>query len=253
MYELGVSVMPEALLEHQSRDRDLPRVGNSEYGCLFADVVAARGDEAWLAYSVADAAELTALARAVGMDVRRRPSVNVVRTRMREWAVGYTPYEAASILQSAGVAAGPVLDARDLLLDDQLAGRGFYELVDGIPGMGRRPIIGRPFGWRGGGIRPRVHHRAPQFAEHTAEVLTDVIARRGRDLAGAIEEGAVVTAPRSPLPARSQEYEGMLANGSIRTVGGDYYETIRDAIRALGIEQHRYCEDGKVGRCRCRK
>ena len=52
MYQLGVSVIPEALLAYQASGHDLPRTGNEDLDAVFSGVFPASGDDRWLALHV---------------------------------------------------------------------------------------------------------------------------------------------------------------------------------------------------------
>ena len=89
-----------------------------------------------------------------------------------EWTAQRTKFEAAELLQAAGVPAGPVLQAPEVLADPQLAARGFWDRLE-LTGWGDVPVQhyftphvdGETFGARG---------RAPHLGEHTDEVLREL-------------------------------------------------------------------------------
>ena len=105
--------------------------------------------------------------------------VEAARIALGAWAATRSPYQAAHILQRAGVAAAPVQDAADLARDPQLRARGFIVEIDHrdlgrieYPGAIERTV--RP----SGGVKGPV----PRLGEHTSEVLARVDRhRRGRD------------------------------------------------------------------------
>ena len=102
--------------------------------------------------------------------IRRRPSSTRRGRRSASGPRPARPYQAAHLLQRAGVAAAPVQDASDLARDPQLRARGFIVEID-HPDLGRIEYPGavertvRP----GGGVKGPV----PRLGEHTATVLAE--------------------------------------------------------------------------------
>ena len=230
MYDIGMSVFPEALLHLQAEGAELERMGNDDFGVLASGVVRCAGADEWLAYS---APTVDALARLAAVVVGGVLDPSEAEEAVAAWAATRGAESAARALQDAGVAAGKVLDARDLLFDPQMLHRGFYEIVDDIRGAGSRPIIGRPFRWRGGGTDVRARGRAPRFAEHTDAVLHDRAGYSDEQVADAVASGAVARGPISPIKASPGKYDAMVANGSLKAVGGDFAEVVDKAMTSL--------------------
>ncbi|CUR58473.1 putative Formyl-CoA transferase [metagenome] len=228
MYELGAAVMPEAVIDVQLEGCEISRTGNLERGALVSGVVPTGEPGGWLAISI-DSAQGMAAVRGL-VDAPKEADADEVLEAVRSWARDRGRLEAAEALQEIGVAAGPVLDARDLLLDQQLAERGFYEHVD-VPGHGEAPIIGRPFRWEGGGVHVGVRGRAPRFAEHSHEVLGTLPHADAETMSADIAGGAVALGPRNPAPASANDYTQMIALGSVVSVGGDYRRIVDEARR----------------------
>jgi crotonobetainyl-CoA:carnitine CoA-transferase CaiB-like acyl-CoA transferase len=238
MYELAISVMPEPLLGVQCHGEDLERMGNSEFDAYASGVIRCAGQEDWLAYSAASPAQarqlhaLIAEAGAVGSMTH-----DALAAATAAWAAGRDAESAAALLQQAGIPAAKVLTAKDLLLDRQLLHRHFYEVLDGFPGLGPRPIIGRPFTWKGGGTDVRARKRAPRFGEDTSEVLAELAGLSAEQTVQAVADGVVALAPVKPLPARANDFAPMVANGSILSVGGAYREVVDEAVRRYADRQ----------------
>ena len=70
MYQLGVVVMPEAVLHLQAHGEELSRRGNEDLGAFASGLVPATGEDRWLAVSFPSAA---AFERAIGVAAGRRP------------------------------------------------------------------------------------------------------------------------------------------------------------------------------------
>ncbi len=81
--------------------------------------------------------------------VSRVANADELETRVAEWTSGRRDYEIMEDCQSAGLAAGVVQSAEDLLrLDPQLADRGFFEEIPHFK-KGRVVASGIPLGLTG--------------------------------------------------------------------------------------------------------
>jgi crotonobetainyl-CoA:carnitine CoA-transferase CaiB-like acyl-CoA transferase len=223
MYQLGVSVIPEALLHFQVHRQEPTRQGNADLGALVSGLYPAAGEDRWLAVSVQDATQHAALAAIVPGVSQAPGAVEHTEAALAAWSRERDAADAAAELQAAGIAAGPVLDARDLLLDPHLCHRGFYEEADFGPELGRRPLIGRPYRWAAAGGRVAVRGPAPAFAEANRHVLEDLLMRDAATLRRLADEqviaGAPVGAPGTPEPI---DLDVLLASRSLTRVDADY-------------------------------
>jgi len=163
--------MMPILVDELATGRAYQRRDNMVPGSVFSAVVACAGADRWLAVDAVDGADWERLCAVVEVRAPSPPSaadVDAVRHALREWAATRTPYQAAHVLQRAGVAAAPVQDADDLARDPQLRSRGFIVELDHrdlgpieYPGAIERTV--RP----SGGVKGPV----PRLGEHTREVL----------------------------------------------------------------------------------
>jgi len=206
MYQLGAVVIPEALLAAQLGMPDPVRGASAEPDARFSAVVRAAGEDRWLAVTAFTERQLAALRETVGAG------------GLDEWARVRPAEAAAAALQAAGVPAGPVLDARGLLEDPQLAHRGFYEEAECPDGV-VRPLIGRPYRWSGD---VRVRGCGPRFGEAAGWILDEVLGldpeRAARLRAhGVVAEGPVGAGAPAPL-----DLEVMLECGALARVDRDY-------------------------------
>jgi crotonobetainyl-CoA:carnitine CoA-transferase CaiB-like acyl-CoA transferase len=125
-----------ATVPAQQGNVDPPSPLSGCYACL--------GDDEWITVSVQDRAAWQALCDLVGArDLADAPGPFSAplpppqRERLDgalgAWAGGRSPASCLSELQARGIAAGAVLDVRDLLLDPHLENRGFFWSVDHHP------------------------------------------------------------------------------------------------------------------------
>lgn len=134
MYEIAVQQMRRALIAAQSGE-PLPRSGNRDPRVLFQGVYPARGSDRFIAISVFDAADWARLTSLLGGDwpdahtlsESSDEALDALDRRIGEYTVRYDELDAMQRLQSAGIAAGAVQDAQDLLeRDPQLRARGAF-------------------------------------------------------------------------------------------------------------------------------
>jgi crotonobetainyl-CoA:carnitine CoA-transferase CaiB-like acyl-CoA transferase len=236
MYQLGATVIPEAIIDWQARGLEQPRLGDRDHHAALSGLFATAERDRLVAVSVASLEQLRALDNAVpalaavidsrgAADDADAESVPLLSRLLATWIAGRGAAEACARLQSAGVAAGPVMDARDLLLDPHLIARGFYEWIDFGDPVGLRPLIGRPFGWHSPGSQVAIVGRAPRFGEHNEYVLTK-LAGLGHEALEQLRAARVVTdAPIDPPEGKPVPIEAMARRGELR-VDRDYRRTL---------------------------
>jgi crotonobetainyl-CoA:carnitine CoA-transferase CaiB-like acyl-CoA transferase len=127
MYEACVQQMAAAILETQI-DGPPQRLGNHQRDVRFQGVFPTLGEDRWVAISAPDAAAEERLADLLGAAVDE--------DAVAAWTEGQDGYDLMTRLQAAGVAAGVVQDASDLVeRDPQLKRRGFLQDLE-------NPVLG---------------------------------------------------------------------------------------------------------------
>jgi len=195
------------------RGREVPAVGNASqegpaaphglYRCAAGrQASGAVDDDRWAAIAVFGDDDWQRLAGVLGSDgedwarepglarhaERLRRAAEVDR-RLGEWTRRRTAEEVQERLQAAGVAAGLVANAEDLMLGDpQLRERGYFATVE-IPEGGRETVDGVPF--LASRMPGRVAAPAPLLGEQTDRVLEEVLGL-GRDEIGGLRAAGVV-------------------------------------------------------------
>lgn len=233
MYQLGATVIPEAVIGWQARGVEPPRLGDRDHDAALSGLFPTAERDRLVAVSVASLDQLRQLDSLVPglaevIDFRGEAgaeSVPELRGLLADWIAGRGVAEVCGRLQSAGVAAGPVMDARDLLLDPHLGARGFYEWIDFGDPLGPRPLIGRPFSWHSSGSRVAIAGRAPRFGEHNEYVLTK-LAGIGHEAYEQLQASRVTTdAPIDPPGGKPVPIEAMARRGELK-VDRDYRRTL---------------------------
>ena len=178
MYESMMTLIPEAILDLSLNGRDPARIGNRDRINAPHGIYRCHGDDTWIAISTRTEEDWHALCRAAHTDWRqdrrfadaaaRRANVDELDRLIGGWTRTIDVRHATEVLQTHGVAAGPVLRTDQLLDDEQLQSLGVVIETE-HPVAGLRRQLGLP--WRME-ERGSVYRRAPLLGEHTREVLT---------------------------------------------------------------------------------
>jgi crotonobetainyl-CoA:carnitine CoA-transferase CaiB-like acyl-CoA transferase len=168
----------DALIAQQLTAGPLPRTGSRRPRAAPVCVVAAGGEDSWLAVAVDGDGAWRSLCAALGRPdwvglalADRAARADEIEAAIAGWAAAQDPASAAEALQAAGVPAAPVQPTHALCYDPQLAATGFFgEMVR--PYVGEHLVPNAP--WTFDGRRPALRNPAPTLGEHTAEVLTEL-------------------------------------------------------------------------------
>ena len=104
------------------------------------------------------------------------------------WTVQYDHYDAARLLQKAGVTAAPTLDAEEVMHDPHLNARGFIAKID-HPEVGEHPISTVP--WKMDSSPPPAIGPAPLLGQHTGEILRQLLGLSEGDVEHLAAIGAI--------------------------------------------------------------
>ena len=142
MIEVAAAVTAEQVIEHSAHGRLMGRRGED-------GVYRSAGNDEWVA-----------------IDVASDPLAPDARAA---WCAERSPAEAASELQSAGIAAAPVVPAFEALDDPQLRARGFFQRMTHVD-VGEQDFPGFPVRLSAG-PHEWWSSPAPTLGEHTEQVL----------------------------------------------------------------------------------
>jgi crotonobetainyl-CoA:carnitine CoA-transferase CaiB-like acyl-CoA transferase len=141
------------------------------------------GDDRYLALACRGAADWRAIREVVAADAlqaadlesddARHAAAELIDKEISEWARPRDAFEAARELQRRGVPASVVLNAADLLADEQLADRGYFLDVS-HPQAGRHQYAGLPWQYASDPAWWREVRPAPCFGEHNGQVLAEL-------------------------------------------------------------------------------
>ncbi len=238
-YEAGVATIAEGILDYTMNGRIPPRTGNRHPARAPQGVYPCEGLDRWIAISVRTDDEFAALAGVLNTpDLasddrfqtivgRRRHHDELDRlianaTRSRE--AGVLERE----LQAAGVEATVVQNSRDIYLDPQLKHRGYFQSVPPPPSV---PEIGvRPHprtAWKMSLSAASPQGRAPEFGQHTDEVLEEYLQIGAEEIAHLEAEGVIARSPRDGMVAREPiDPKESVASGRFLEVDPHYRERL---------------------------
>jgi crotonobetainyl-CoA:carnitine CoA-transferase CaiB-like acyl-CoA transferase len=131
----------ELVLEAAMHGGAPPRRGNRSPDFAPQGVYRCAGDDQWLALSVRDDADWSALRTALGDPPQladpayatvagRHAAHDAIDAAIESWTAQRDKLDAFHALQGAGVPAGPVMDEADASSDPQLHARGFFHLLE---------------------------------------------------------------------------------------------------------------------------
>jgi crotonobetainyl-CoA:carnitine CoA-transferase CaiB-like acyl-CoA transferase len=175
--ETAAAVMGPMMLDYIVNGRGSVVPGNRVPGALLSEVVRCRGDDRWLAVEAEDAADWRALAAFLGRDdladlaeaaLPPEPARDALGAALAAWAANLTAQQAMRMLQRAGLAAGAVQDAEDVVRDPQHRERHFLLEMD-HPDLGVAEYAAPPY--RLAKTPPTVRRPTPRLGAHTVEVL----------------------------------------------------------------------------------
>jgi len=196
--ELGTHLIGPAVLDWLANGHETLADGNADALATTVPHEVYATSDGFVAISVRDDADWAALVAATGIEglaaaalgsvAGRRAERATIDRLLGDWARGQTAFETATVLQEAGVAAGPVQDARALTDDDpQLAARGFWHPIE-HPTFGAR--LADHFPAFIDGERPNSNRLAPAYlGEHNFEIFGDLAAMSSEEIAVAMGEG----------------------------------------------------------------
>ena len=158
MYQVGSSFIGEGILDFAFNGRRTRRMGNRDHTMSPHGCYPCLGQDEWVTIAVRDDRDWEACCQALGQpslagDSRfahptdRHSHQDELDEIISRWTSTQSQYQIMEALQSAGVPAGPVLNAKALLADPQYRARGFFQPADHADetGLGRKEYVGR--GW----------------------------------------------------------------------------------------------------------
>jgi benzylsuccinate CoA-transferase BbsF subunit len=156
------------------------KTGNDDPSFLVHGVFPTAGTDQWIAITAENNAQAEALKKSLGI-VSLEPAAIAAATQ------GQDKFALFDILSSAGVAAGPVLDGRDLSENPELLASGHYTKVEHpVLGPSSMPAPPYVFSKTPGTLGP-----APLLGEHNSEVYVDMLGLDAGQIDALMREGSL--------------------------------------------------------------
>ena len=258
-HEAAIPLVGRALLAYQLTGRVPERQGNRSPDAAPQGIYPCADEDGWVAVSVQDDAEWHALCDLLGRaDWRADPGLATRDGRaarhdeldagIAAWTRGRDKAEAMRALQAAGVTAGAVLHGKDLLWNEQLAARDFFDVVED-PRAGKRPFP-RQLPVRFSRFQVKARGPAPLLGQHNREVLRDLGGLTDQEIDALEAAGVAGTAPEPALPAHlvrigaAHPVQELIEAGAFLRVEPDYKEQLS---ARFGTEIGRRSDEGGEG------
>lgn len=199
-YEALCTLLGPALPAEAAKEKQLP-IGNAPgdfpsapYGCYRCSgtdrwcVISITRDEEWRALRQVMGDPTWAQSEALHTLAGRQRHRAELDSRIEEWTSTQSPENILKRLQQAGVPAGLVQTAGDLVHDPQLRSRGFF-----VP-LGH-PLLGETVTDAGAikmdGPRGRNWQRAPLLGEHNRYVFMELLGLSEEEIKDYVQQGAI--------------------------------------------------------------
>jgi crotonobetainyl-CoA:carnitine CoA-transferase CaiB-like acyl-CoA transferase len=202
--EFTTNLIGEAVLEYTLAGHVAERQGNRHRSMAPHGCFPCVGDDRWVTVAVGSDAEWAALCEAMDQpDLAVDPRFATVLARKRNedaleplvaaWTRTRDRDEVTELLQSRGIAAGPVYSGKDLLENPHLRARGFVEMVkeNGFGELPLKRVVPR-FSW----AEPAISKRAPALGEESEAILRDLLGVNEAEIEELRREGVIDTVPK---------------------------------------------------------
>jgi crotonobetainyl-CoA:carnitine CoA-transferase CaiB-like acyl-CoA transferase len=198
-YEAGLQIMAPALLDYFANGRVPTRDGNRHPTRAPHGVFPCRGEERWVALSVADDAEWARLVEALGSpewarderlvtEAGRKAHEDRLDGLLAAWTRERERDEVVAALRSAGVRVYPVNSVAELFDDPQLAARGTWRPLE-HPVLGRVRVEAPPFNLSR--TPSEVERAGPLLGGDNAYVLGELLGYGAEEIAELERAGAL--------------------------------------------------------------
>ena len=199
--ESMASFMPRQILEYAVNRRIPTALGNRHWSLAPHDCFPCKGEDQWVTLAIGTDDEWEAFVHALGSPQwatdRRFATVtgrynnqDEIGDHITRWTLERDPYEVATLLQSHGVSAGPVIYNEDAFSDPQYEARGFFETVTQEDcGTHLHPGIM----WKASGHPNEIRMPPCQLGEHNPYIYSDLLGYGEEDYARMETEGHIGT------------------------------------------------------------
>ena len=237
MYQAGAMFTSEYLLDAVANGREGERIGNRHPSRAPQGCYPAQGHDQWITLSVGSDQQWKALCRLMDREdlardtrfadlLSRRRNHDQLDEAISAWTTGLDKYDLMHRLQAQGIAAGPVLNGKDVHFDPQVRSRGFLERVTYPPerGMGTRPFIGRPYKFSRSPLR--IQGPSPSFGEHNSQLLPQLLGVDEPTYENLVQDSVIASVPLTGEPSPQIPPKQAVERGLLAGWDPDYRERL---------------------------
>jgi benzylsuccinate CoA-transferase BbsF subunit len=181
--ESATGLIGEAIMDYVMNGRVKGNQGNTSHIMAPHGNYPCQGDDKWVSIAVKTDEEWAAFTKAIGNPpwtketkfadrYQRLANSEELDRQVAQWTSKYTDYEAAEILQKAGVAAAPVLSTDAIFLDSHFNSRQTFAYVD-HPIVGGTVVYDLP--WKLTDVKRKPMRHAPILGEHNDYVFGELL------------------------------------------------------------------------------
>jgi len=236
--EAIISHIGEAVMDYTMNGRVWRPIGNRHPSMAPHGCYRCKEEEQYITIAVATEEQWQGLCQAMGNPAWTREErfsnalsrwqhQDELDSLIKGWTSQHDHYEVMHILQQAGVPAGPVLNPKEVLLEPHLRDRGFWQLVEQGPEIGKRPQpmqMPAKFSQSSGGPL----RAAPRLGEHTEQILEELLGMSREEITALEEEKVIGHAPLFRLPWRGLKLSAM-AEARVMKLDPNYLEELSSA------------------------
>lgn len=198
-YEVGTQFMSPLMLDFEINNRIAKRKGNLYDYAVPHMAYRCKGEARWCAIAVFNDEEWKSFCSLIGNPAwsndakfstfqKRKETEDELDKLVEEWTINFTAEEVMRLMQSAGVAAGVVQTAKDVLeYDPQLKHRGFTVQLT-HPEMGSYRVHRPPFLMSNSSFELRA---APLLGEHNEYVCKEILGKSDEQIAELVINGVL--------------------------------------------------------------
>jgi crotonobetainyl-CoA:carnitine CoA-transferase CaiB-like acyl-CoA transferase len=201
--EASMQYIADALIEFELSGHTRERATVDDSAAAPHGAFPARGEDAWVALSVATEEQWRALLAAMGAPgwadeprfatpLTRRRNRDALNQLVAGWTAHFDRHQLAHDLQARGIAAAPVLAPSDLVKDPALNAAGFFQFVD-HPIAGRHPYPSFPA--LIDGEHPPIKRVGPMLGDDNHYVLSKILELSDAEIARLEADRIIGTRP----------------------------------------------------------
>ncbi|MBM3924539.1 MAG: CoA transferase [SAR202 cluster bacterium] len=233
MYQVGVSTMGDAVLDFIANGRNGKTMGNRHPSIAPHGVYPCKGDDKWVAISCENDQQWESLVTAMGSpswatdekfsdSLARWKNQDELDKNISQWTRHFENLKLTHMLQGVGLPAMAVMNSRELLTDEHMKARGFYEKVEhpAETKIGTKLYFGRP--WKMSKTPSFIRRPAPNLGEHNEEIIGDLLGRSRQEMERLYELGVCGTVPDIKPTYKPPSYDQQMQEGTLTAIDTDY-------------------------------